>query len=82
MGTGEWEEGANLPRGFFSGGYITYPGDGGTILIGGIDKNDAYHHDILWFNEEGKGAFETLPVRLNTARWNFGVVLTQSDLDC
>lgn len=79
---GTWLDGADLPRGFFSGGYATYPDYRGTILIGGMDTNDAYHHDILWFREEGEGKFETLPVKLNTPRWNFGVILTQDEVDC
>ena len=79
---GAWMEGGKLPRDFFSGGYVTYPDYRGTILIGGMDKNDAYHHDILWFREEGEGEYETLPVKLNTARWNFGVVLTQYEEEC
>ena len=41
-----------------------------------------YHHDILWFREEGAEEFEILPVHLTTPRWNFGVVLTQDSVDC
>ena len=81
LSDGTWKKGAELPRGYFSGGYATYSDSRGSILIGGVDEVDYYHDDILRFIEVDN-RFETLPTKLNIGRWDFAIILTEYPEEC
>jgi hypothetical protein len=69
MANQTWTPGPDLPRGFFSCGYVSNENHP-LILIGGLDEHNNKRNDIMAYDKE-LNTFEVLPGKLNVARYGF-----------
>ena len=79
--TSHWDDGPQLPRGFYMGSYVQYPISNDFMLIGGKDDSGTIFDNIMRYNQEN-GEFELMPVNLESGRWSFGATLVYIKDEC